>query len=510
MLGAMWPEHATQLRATELDPHTSGQLPRYPGTADILRNGRVRQESLTSFSATEREAADKLSSNDPRLATALADPHYNVTEVLAGAPQLVARYEQVSDEQRAVLNAAIDARRLGIQALLTDTLLCAAARGYLSTLHPDDTWFPPALTELTRRDRPQDHATAPLIPVLNEKKDEILGYTVADYLLQQVSRERRYVRMSPSTWDALIRHIPDPTDAARLADSAERRLLYCYAIPLYRAAAADDSAAWQLAGLLARRGGLDKLRARADVGDRDAARQLAELLAERGDLDELRARADAGDQDAARNLDWLLARGGDLDELRARADAGDQDAASQLVWLLARRDLDEFRDLGQLTGNKAAAPLLAWLLSERGDLDKADKAAHILRARADAGDREAARNLAWLLARRGDLDELRALADADDREAARWLAELLAERGDLDELRARADTGNWEATRLLSGLLAERGDLDEAEQMLRARADAGDGDAALLASVLIKQGRGEEAERLRRFGLNPNGSIASA
>ena len=40
----------------------------------------------------------------------------------------------------------------------------------------------------------------------------------------------------------------------------------------------------------------------------------------------------------------------------------------------------------------------------------------------------------------------------------------------------------------LVGILAGCGDLDEAEQVLRARADAGD--------------------RLRRFGLNPDWSIA--
>jgi hypothetical protein len=34
--------------------------------------------------------------------------------------------------------------------------------------------------------------------------------------------------------------------------------------------------------------------------------------------------------------------------------------------------------------------------------------------------------------------------------------------------------------------------------------------AELLADLLIKQGRGEEAERLHRFGLNPDGSIACA
>jgi hypothetical protein len=61
----------------------------------------------------------------------------------------------------------------------------------------------------------------------------------------------------------------------------------------------------------------------------------------------------------------------------------------------------------------------------------------------------------------------------------------------------------WELTEVL----AERGDLDE----LRARTDAGDEHAAKeLPGLLIKQGRHEEAERLRRFGLNPDGSIACA
>ncbi|MGO8728228.1 MAG: hypothetical protein ACLQK8_16250 [Streptosporangiaceae bacterium] len=45
----------------------------------------------------------------------------------------------------------------------------------------------------------------------------------------------------------------------------------------------------------------------------------------------------------------------------------------------------------------------------------------------------------------------------------------------------------------------------------RTRVDAGDEAAAgQLAELLIKKGRGEEAERVRRFGLNPDGSIAGA
>jgi hypothetical protein len=55
--------------------------------------------------------------------------------------------------------------------------------------------------------------------------------------------------------------------------------------------------------------------------------------------------------------------------------------------------------------------------------------------------------------------------------------------------------------------LAERGNVDE----LRAWANAGGERAAQqLLDVLIKQGRSEEAKQLRRFGLNPDGSIADA
>ena len=66
---------------------------------------------------------------------------------------------------------------------------------------------------------------------------QVAGYTVADYLIQHASRERRYARVPASTWDAVLSHIRDPADAARLADSARNRLLYRYAIPLYRHAA---------------------------------------------------------------------------------------------------------------------------------------------------------------------------------------------------------------------------------------------------------------------------------
>ena len=76
----------------------------------------------------------------------------------------------------------------------------------------------------------------------------------------------------------------------------------------------------------------------ADPGDRDAARLQAELLARRGDLDQLRARADIGDRNAAWQLAELLARRGNSDGLRALAGTGDLHASRLLA---RRRNLDQ-------------------------------------------------------------------------------------------------------------------------------------------------------------------------
>ena len=128
----------------------------------------------------------------------------------------------------------------------------------------------------------------------------------------------------------------------------------------------------QLARLLAGRGDLDELRARANVGDwcRRAAGQPAgragrpgraarpgrrrrrerrpaagRAAGQAGDLDELRARADAGDGHAAGLLAGLLAERGDLDGaaqiLRAAADAAT--GAATTSWLLAGRAREKKR-----------------------------------------------------------------------------------------------------------------------------------------------------------------------
>ena len=537
IIGTLWPDRYTAYTA----------LPQ-PGGAD--RHARERQvldladvvRIGEAFSPAEQARARVAAVRDPQLRVALETSGYGLTQTLAAAPQLVARWEDARTGHPyawAVLTAALDAVRLGARAPLTAGFLRAAAPGYCTSAQQaeaPENWFEQALAYATGK----LHGAAAALSPAGAGMGQIAGYVPADYLLQHATRERRAARVPASTWDAVLSHLRDPADTARLADSARNRLLYRYAIPLYRHAAdaADGDAAWRLAGLLAGRGNLDELRARADAGDRCAAGWLASLLAEADDLDELRARADAGDEDAASRMAGLLAGRGNLDELRARVDAGDRYAVYRLADLMAEAgDLDEAVQILRVrarvdAGDRHAVYRLADLLGEADDLDE-------LRARVDAGDRHAVYRLADLLAELGDLDELRARADAGDKYAASRLADLLAEAGDLDELRTRADAADGDAAYRLAGLLAEVGDLDElraradasdeyaADQLagllagrgyldeLRARADAGDGYAAnrlvgRLAELLIKQGRAEEAERLRRFGLNPDGSIACA
>jgi hypothetical protein len=506
IIGTLWP-----------DRYTAYTTVPGPGTLDLYAREREVLDLATviridpAFSPAEQDRAHAAAARDLRLRVALEATGYGLTQTLAAAPQLVARWQDAKAAAPyawAVLTAALDATRLGARAPLSADLLRSAAPGYCTSQQqaeaPED-WFEQARAYATGK---LHGAVAALSPA-GGGMGQVAGYIAADYLIQHASRERRYARVPASTWDATLSHLGDPGDAARLADSAKNRLLYRYAIPLYRHAAADDgTAAQKLAGLLKECGDLDGaiqvLRARHAAGDRNAAWRLAILRLSRP------AQAGADDQDATRQLA----------ELRARADAGNGNAASHLARLLAERgDLDE----------------LAELLAERGDLDQAEQIWRaradagdildttiaagrlaelllflvdivVLRGSADAGNGNAASHLARLLARRGDLDELRARADAGNRDADAELARLLARRGDLDELRARADAGNGNADAELARLLAERGDLDE----LRARINAGNGNAAFrLGDLLIKKGRGEEAERLRRFGLNPDGSIAS-
>ena len=379
IIGTLWPDRYITYTAV---PAVYGADP-YAREREVLDLAAVTRIS-PAFSPAEQDRARAAAARDPRLRIALDAAGYGLTQTLAAAPQLVARWEDAqtaSPYAWAVLTAALDVVRLGAHAPLTVDLLRAAAPGYWTSQQRAEapgSWFEQALAYATCK----LHGTVAALSPVGADIGRVAGYTAADYLIQHTTRERRSARVPASTWDAALGHVRDPADAARIADSARNRLLYRYAIPLYRHAADagnDPLAAMVLPNMLARRGDLDGLCARADRRSA-AARRLADLLAERGDLDGAEQILRAGRRRRSCGRPGTGQHAGQAGRSGRAARPG------------RRRDL-------------AAARRLADLLAERGDLDGAEQ---ILRGPADAGDLVAARELANMLARRGDLDGLRA------------------------------------------------------------------------------------------------------
>ncbi|MER5625843.1 hypothetical protein ABT061_32880 [Streptosporangium sp. NPDC002544] len=515
VVATVWPER----HAVYTAPPCSGGEDPYVAERELLDlAGIVHLDAALSLA--ERKRARAASVADPRIALALESADYGLTQVIAAAPQLIDRWRGADPYQSAVLNAAVDATRLGVQSPLSAELLRAASPGYCDARQraaAPANWFEGALAYATETLHGAAAALAPVAAPGTMGRPS--GYLVADYLQQHAGAQRRATKVPGATWRALCEHLTDPADQASTGRAAQDRLLYCYAEPLYRHAADadDESAASSLVGLLVEHGRVEEaiavLRTRADAGDDIAALRLSGLLVDQGRAEEavavLRARADIGDPYAAYHLVNRLVEHGRAEELRARADTGDTYAAQRLVNLLLDQEQVEeavavlrphTRAGGEDAGDDYATYAALQLVGLLAELELVEE----LCARADTGDTYAAVRLASLLAEQGRAEELRVRADTGDARAARWLARLLAEQGRVEEatavLRARADAGDVPAARRLAELLAGQGRVEEAITALRPHADTSDtadtgyiSIAVELADLLVKQGRVEEA-----------------
>jgi hypothetical protein len=111
IIATVWPDRYTAWTAVPVpggaDPHA-----RERQVLDQAAVIRIAPE----FTAAERDRARAAAARDPRLAVALEAGGYELTQTLAAAPQLVARWEDpqtASPYAWAVLTAALDAVRLG-------------------------------------------------------------------------------------------------------------------------------------------------------------------------------------------------------------------------------------------------------------------------------------------------------------------------------------------------------------------------------------------------------------
>lgn len=246
VLGTLWPRYLDQITAAPASPQ------------DPLEAARVLLIDHTiavpgTFTGADLHAAR--ASLDTRVQDALAaadaatESRGQATEVslaqhMAGVPALLDHYRTASTTIKAVLHAAMDARRLGHNEWLPVPLLHHAAPAYLTPHEQrqhlaDPQWFSHALDILTT---PLHAAAARALhrPLAIPSHPTGNLVRLEDYL-DQHGRTRRAHFVPPSGfWLALADH-SHPDDLTIMGDAAWARGLYRDAAQLYKNAAARGS-----------------------------------------------------------------------------------------------------------------------------------------------------------------------------------------------------------------------------------------------------------------------------
>lgn len=348
-VGAIWERpYLQELTAQGLSPDSHGAA-RALLTGPFTRLIRV-PDRLT---ATQREDFRELNGRqrgDPRIEAALAAGAADgrVIQHLTGGPELLDAYLHGSllfPSERALVVAAIDARRLGHRAPIPAELLAAAADGYLSSSERPGGpgWARTALEALASGSRADGSRTdcrtlTALTAVRNRSGEPEAGFEPAHYLLQHAHADRP--RGAAALWQALPGHAAS-TELLNLARAASGCGFLQIALSLYRAAAeqGDTRALRRTAQTLRDVGRAEEAAAwwRRTVEECDDSQDLGEAakaLRAMGRAEEaaglLRARGQAGDHSALHWLAVLAEESGRLDDAlayyRLAAEAGDRHA----------------------------------------------------------------------------------------------------------------------------------------------------------------------------------------
>jgi hypothetical protein len=239
VLATLWPKFWAELttRAPEgADPHAQ---------ARELLAGR---DIAVPAAFTGEQLRDLEGAGDPRLAQAAAGSRDGqVIQFLAGAPELLARYHNAPAAARALIDTAMDARRLGMGPDLPRAFLEAAAPGYLTDTDWDllpGNWLERALAYTAK---PSKGVRGPLTPIRPRPSPGVpaspgdgQAWQLADYLDQHGRRARRELTPPASFWAAAASYA-DPADLGTLGRAVEDRGLYRAAARLYKQASAHGN-----------------------------------------------------------------------------------------------------------------------------------------------------------------------------------------------------------------------------------------------------------------------------
>lgn len=235
VLGTLWPEYADQYLRLPMD---AGEDP-HSRVRELLA-GRVVAVP-EHFDEAALKAAGLLASNGDRLLGEALDRSRKtgkVTQELAGAPELLRRYMHGTPATRALLHAAMDARRLGVGLHLPRVFLTDAAVDYLSDEEYDDLdddWEGVTFDDLARPvhgkrsplrstiGRQKRHQSHPLPPSPRTTTSERTLFLLADYLEQWGRKSRQPICPPHSFWAAAHAHLSDADDLYKLASAALSR-----------------------------------------------------------------------------------------------------------------------------------------------------------------------------------------------------------------------------------------------------------------------------------------------
>lgn len=445
VLGTLWPEHWQELTCK---PENS-EADRFAMTRRLLDRNYLRvPDTFTNAEVTmARQSGDHLLVVAANRVTGTA-----VTQRLAGAPDLLQRYETAGTASRAVVHAVMDARRLGHGEWFPATFLRAAARCYLTgadrrSADEDSSWFEAAIADLVLPGTASG-------PVLHQN---LLGYRLDDFLDQDGRVRRRFEFPPAEFWTAVAESDMPSDNRIRMADAAAARFRLRIAASLYEVAGTKTTGERlsELARSCVFGGALDaaeRLAQRAAAaGAPEALTFLARYRHGRGGKGVerlLRQAVELGDLKAFDLLAFQLERAGDKEDAEAVArravKLGSWEATvSVAIW----RDIDFPDEAEKLISDlpeqmrwvafaEFAAEQDGTDAPERAEQLAVDAAVHghleallkVADQRQERGDKTAARRLLARVPRPGTPEDLlrvalsHARADAQD-EARKLLAE---------------------------------------------------------------------------------------
>jgi TPR repeat protein len=514
-----------------------------PGQEDVHLQARLLLAQSHRFVVPsdfegEMESIREASAIDASLAQALAAGTPAITQTLAAGPALLDHYNNPSGVQgahgRALITAAVDARRLGVDGPLPLEFLKAAAPGYLTDsqraeAHPE-TWFAAALAYAQlpiKRVVPALHR----IPSANGMGPEPGVVGLADYLEQHEGSVRRFLCPPATFWEAAIGRFC-VTDLRRLGRAAATRGRFRHAASLYLAAAdLGDTTALALVGQMREAVGEtdDARRAykqAADDGHAVAMIRLGLLHEKAGERDSAEAlyvrAADTGNPGAIMRLAQLREKQGNLADAELlymqASETGHIRAMLRMARIRAKRDdsggAERWYRAAIAAGGEDVLLRMAQKWERGGDWISAD---YIYGLAAECGVTYASVLQARLRQRRGDAEGAERLcrqtADAGNTSAMVHLGQICEKNEDWSTAerwyRQAVDGGNVAALLHLARLKVKTGDKDGAEYFCRTAADAGEPQGLiLLARLYSKRGEREAAEFLYKETARRGGATA--